>query len=82
MEIMRKTKETLSYFFPFLVLIIGAGALIEVLHWAFFEPKPVAAWVGVVVVTALFAMWVRWQHVLDEREIEEERRKYEVWFDA
>ena len=44
------------------ILILAAfGAVIEVLHWAFFETKPILAWIAVLAATAGLIKWLHWE---------------------
>jgi hypothetical protein len=65
-----------------ITMLAIAGALIEGLHWAFFEPKSVGAWIAVLASTAALLKWLHWE--LDGRpdEASESAKKYAPWFDA
>ena len=64
------------------IVILGAvGAVVEVLHWAFFEPKPVAVWIAVLAVAAALIKWLHWE-LYGPEEMSKSEKDYEAWFDA
>jgi hypothetical protein len=74
--------EDLKMIAAWIVYLAAAGALIEGLHWAFFEPKPVIAWIAVLASTAGLLKWAHWELYGRPEEPSEDEKKYAAWFDA
>jgi hypothetical protein len=66
----------------YIVVGVLVGVVIEGLHWAFFEPKPISAWIAVVAATLALIKWAHWE--LDGRpeEPSQDEKDYAAWFDA
>jgi hypothetical protein len=65
-----------------IVMLAAGGAVIEGLHWAFFEPKPIGAWIAVLAAAAGLVKWLHWELYGRPEEPSEGEKKYAAWFDA
>jgi len=77
-----KLTENLKMIGVWIVIVSAVGAVIEVLHWAFFEPKPVIAWVAVFAAAVGLTKWVHWETYGRPEEPPEDEKKYAAWFEA
>ena len=62
--------------------LAAVAGLIEGLHWAFLEPKPISAWIAVTISTAGLIKWLHWELYGRPEEPSENEKKYAAWFDA
>lgn len=76
-------KDKLRELIGIVMLGVAAGAVIEGLHWAFFAPKSIAAWITVIVAAAVLIKWLHWE--IYSREYgpsQDEKDRADAWGDA
>lgn len=64
------------------VVGVLVGVVIEGLHWAFFEPKAISAWIAVITATLVLIKWAHWELYGRPEEISQDEKDYAAWFDA
>ena len=74
--------EDLMMIGAWILILAVVVALIEVLHWAFFETKPILAWIAVLASSAGLIKWLHWELYGRPEEMSKSEKDYEAWFDA